>query len=683
RFSRYLHDRGLKDTADQRIWAFLGDGEMDEPESMGALTLASREHLDNLIFVVNCNLQRLDGPVRGNGKIIQELEAAFSGAGWKVIKVVWGGDWDPLLAQDTEGILAGRMEEIVDGQMQKYAASSGDYVRSDFFGKDPRLLEMVRNYSDEQIARMRRGGHDPEKIFAAYRAAVENNESPTVILAQTIKGYGLGEAGEGRNVTHQQKKLNEEELREFRSRLAIPISDDAVAEAPFYRPKEDSEEIRYVKERRKALGGVLPARIAAAEPLAMPDNRLFDEFLKGNGDREVATTMAFVRLLGKLLDDKNVGERIVPIVPDESRTFGMESLFRKVGIYSSLGQRYEPVDKQSLLYYNEEKSGALLEEGITEAGSMSSFIAAGTSYAGHSLQMVPFFIFYSMFGFQRAGDLIWAAADARARGFLIGGTSGRTTLPGEGLQHQDGQSHAYAYAIPNLMAYDPCFAYEIAVIVREGFRRMFTEQEDLLYYITVTNEFYSMPSMPDGVEEGILKGMYRYLRSERDSTRRAHLFGSGAILREVLKAQEILESRYKVATDVWSVTGYKQLYTDAVETDRWNMLHPDQKQRPSYVQKCLSDQHGVFVAATDYLKTVPHSISRHVPGPYAVLGTDGFGRSDGREALRDFFEVDARHIVVAALNLLAHKGEIERGTVKQAIDELNVDSERASAGTAW
>lgn len=683
RFDRYLQDRGLHDSTGRHVWAFLGDGEMDEPEAMGALTLASRERLNNLIFVVNCNLQRLDGPVRGNGKVIQELEAAFSGAGWNVIKVVWGGEWDPLLAQDSEGVLAARMEEAVDGQMQKYAASAGDYIRRDFFGSDPRLEEMARQYSDEQLQRMRRGGHDPEKVYAAYRAAVENTQSPTVILAQTIKGYGLGEAGEGRNVTHQQKKLNEQELREFRSRFAVPIADDDVAEAPFYRPPEDSEEMKYLKERRETLGGPVPRRVIRAEPPPMPADEVFAEFREGSDGRSVATTMAFVRMLGKLLQDENIGKRVVPIVPDESRTFGMESLFRKFGIYSSLGQRYEPVDKESLLYYNEAKEGAILEEGITEAGSVSSFIAAGTSYATHRLQMIPFFIFYSMFGFQRVGDLIWAAADARARGFLIGGTSGRTTLPGEGLQHQDGQSHNYAFAVPNLMAYDPCYAYEVAVIVKEGLRRMVENQEDLLYYLTVTNEFYTMPPMPEGVEEGIIKGMYRLRASERDSGNRINLLGSGAILREALRAQELLESDYDVAVDVWSVTGYKQLYTDAIETERWNRLHPNQQPRTSYIRQCFPQEGTAFVAASDYLKVLPCSIAKYLPGPVAVLGTDGFGRSDGREALRDFFEVDARHITVAALHTLAQQGKIEPRTVQEAIGKFEIDPERVGAVSAW
>ncbi len=681
RFARYLQDRGLYDTSDQHVWAFLGDGEMDEPESMGALTLASREHLDNLVFVVNCNLQRLDGPVRGNGKIIQELEAAFSGAGWKVMKVVWGGEWDALLEQDHDGILAARMDQLVDGQMQAYAAASGSYVRQDFFGADPRLLAMVSHLSDEQIHRLRRGGHDPEKVYAAYAAAVANHDSPTVILAQTIKGYGLGEAGEGRNVTHQQKKLNEEELREFRSRFGIPISDNDIAEAPFYRPAEDSEEIRYIKERRKRLGGFVPRRQSRAESVEAPAESVFTESIEGSKGREVATTMAFVRMLGKLMSDRAIGRLVVPIVPDEARTFGMESLFRGAGIYSHAGQLYEPVDRESLLYYNERIDGAILEEGITETGSMSSFIAAGTAHATYGLSTIPVFLFYSIFGFQRAGDLIWAAADARARGFLIGGTSGRTTLPGEGLQHQDGQSHAYAYAVPNLKTYDPCFAYEIAVIVREGIRRMYQRQEDLLYYLTIMNEFYPMPPMPRGAEEGILRGLYCCRQSEKGTgaTHRVHLMGSGAILREMMAAQRLLESSYDISADVWSVTSYKELYLDAVEAARWNMLHSDSKPHHPYVHSCFPHGDAVFVAATDYLKVLPESIARYLPGPVAVLGTDGFGRSDGREALRDYFEVDARHVVVAALHLLASQHRIDSAVVRNAVVHYGIDTERPSA----
>ena len=677
RFNHYLQDRGLAETSKKKVWALIGDGEMDEPESMGAITLAAREQLDNLIFVINCNLQRLDGPVRGNGQVIQELEAAFRGARWNVIKVIWGSDWDPLFAADEEGVLVRHLNQVVDGQMQKYATSSGDYVREDFFGQDERLLKLVEDLSDEQIERLRRGGHDPLKVYNAFRAAVEHRGQPTVILAQTIKGYGLGEAGEGRNVTHQQKKLNEEELRYFRGRFAIPVSDEDLAEAPFYRFPEDSEEAMYLKQRREELGGFTPKRVVKAEPIQMPGDELFREFLDGSEDREVATTMALVRLLGKLLQDKNIGRQIVPIIPDEARTFGLEALFRRVGIYSHVGQNYEPVDRSSLLYYKEATDGAILEEGITEAGSISSFITAGTAYATHGINMIPFFLFYSMFGFQRIGDLIWAAGDSRARGFLVGATSGRTTLPGEGLQHQDGQSHVLALSVPNLKTYDPAFAYEIAVIVREGLKRMFVDQEDLFYYFTVMNEFYGQPPLPKGVEEGILQGLYRLQRSDSKSDRKVHLFGSGAILREALKAREILEEKYEVSADVWSATSYKELYRGALEAERINRLHPGKKRQSSYLENTLEGEEGVFVAALDYLKALPLLIDRWLPGPLAALGTDGYGRSDNRGALRDFFEVDARHITVAALNELAVRGKIEEKAVRQAIKDLEIDPDKA------
>lgn len=677
RFNRYLEDRNILKTSDQKIWAFLGDGETDEPETLGAITLASREKLDNLIFVINCNLQRLDGPVRGNGKIIQELEAIFKGAGWNVIKVIWGSDWDPLLEKDKDGLLKDRMDEIVDGQFQKYTVSSGDYIRKDFFGTDPRLLEIVSKYSDNQLQKLNRGGHDPAKVYAAYKNAVENVGSPTVILAHTIKGYGLGEAGEGKNITHSQKKLNEQELREFRSRFGIPISDEDIAETPFYRPSPESEEIKYLTERRKVLGGFIPKREVKSAPLKFNSDELFKEFYEGNGDREVATTMAFVHLLSKLLKDKEIGKYIVPIVPDEARTFGMESLFRQVGIYSHVGQIYEPVDKGSLLYYKEEESGQILEEGITEAGSMSSFIAAGTSYATHGINMIPFFIFYSMFGFQRIGDLIWAAADSRTRGFLIGGTAGRTTLSGEGLQHQDGNSHILALPVPNLKCYDPAFAYELAVIIKEGMHRMYEKQEDIFYYLTVMNEFYLMPPMPEGVEEGILKGIYRYSESKIKSSKlKAHLFGSGTILNEVIKAQKILEDKYKVSADVWSVTSYKELYMDATDAERHNMLNPEQEQIKPYVTKVLENETGVFIAASDYIKALPAMIEKWIPGEFSILGTDGFGRSDGREELRDFFEVDYRYIVVAALNSLAKEKKIDPSEVNKAIKDFGLDQNK-------
>ena len=677
RFNKYLHNRGIKDTSEQKIWAFLGDGELDEPESLGAITLASREKLDNLIFVINCNLQRLDGPVRGNGKIIQELEAAFRGAGWNVIKVVWGSDWDPLLAADKDGVLVKRMEQVPDGQYQMYAVAGGEYIRKDFFGADPRLAEMVKHYTDEQLTKLGRGGHDPAKVYAAYKQAVAHTGSPTVILAKTIKGYGLGEAGEGRNITHQQKKLNEQELREFRSRFGIPISDDNLSEAPFYRPAEDSEEMKYLHERRQALGGYLPRRMVTVPPLKPPSEKLFEEFYQGTDDRTMATTMALVHLMSKLLADPELGKFVVPIVPDEARTFGMESLFRKIGIYSSVGQIYEPVDKESLLYYREAKDGQILEEGITEAGSMSSFIAAGSAYATHGINMIPFFIFYSMFGFQRIGDLIWAAGDMRVKGFLCGGTAGRTTLAGEGLQHQDGQSQLAAYHVPNVCAYDPAFAYELAVIVRDGIRRMYKEQENVFYYLTVMNEFYPMPPKPDGVDEGILKGIYRYKKSSKSRSKyRAHLFGSGTILNEALKAQQLLEEKYDVPADVWSVTSYQQLYRDAIEVERQNLMHFEDEPKMPYVSKALDGEKGVFVAASDYLKALPSSIARWLPGPLISLGTDGFGRSDSREALRDFFEVDARHIAYAALVAMAREGRVKHADVKAAAKELEIDPDK-------
>jgi pyruvate dehydrogenase E1 component len=679
RFNRYLEDRGLRTPSDAKVWAFLGDGETDEPEALGAITLAAREKLDNLIFVINCNLQRLDGPVRGNGNIIQELEAIFRGAGWNVIKVIWGGDWDALLAKDRDGILVERMEETVDGEWQKYCVESGAYNRSRFFGKDPRLLEMVQHLSDEQIRKLRLGGHDPNKVHAAYKAAVEHKGAPSVILARTIKGYGLGEAGEGRNITHQQKKLNEEELREFRSRFGIPISDEKIAEAPFHNLPEHSPEMQYLQQRREELGGYVPTRIVKCNPLEIPGEELFEEFYEGTGEREMATTMALVRLLSKLMRDEKIGKLIVPIVPDEARTFGMESLFRQVGIYSHVGQLYEPVDKETLLYYKEAQNGQILEEGITEAGSICSFIAAGTSYATQCINVIPFFLFYSMFGFQRIGDLIWAAGDSRCRGFLIGGTSGRTTLAGEGLQHQDGHSHLLAYPLPNLISYDPAFTYEIAVIVSEGIRRMYQEQENVFYYLTVMNEFYPMPPMPPGVKEGILKGMYRFKASEAKNARlHAQLFGSGAILCEVLRAQEMLEGKYGVAADVWSITSYKELNRDGHDAERWNMLHPLERPRIPYVTACLVGAPGVFVAASDYVKALPDSISRWFPRPLVSLGTDGFGRSDTRGALRDFFEVDARFITLATLAALARDRQIGPEIVQKAMIDMKIDADKAS-----
>jgi pyruvate dehydrogenase E1 component len=673
RFSRYLENRGLKPATDAKVWAFLGDGETDEPESLGAITLASRENLNNLIFVVNCNLQRLDGPVRGNGQIIQELESAFRGARWNVIKVLWGSEWDPILERDTEGLLVKRMGELVDGEYQKLVVSSGAYVRQHFFGNDERLLKLVEPLPDEALRRLRLGGHDPRKVYAAYKAAVEHQGGPTVILARTIKGYGLGEAGEGKNVTHQQKKLNEDELREFRSRFGIPLNDEDCATVPFYRPADDSTEIEYLRARREALGGYTPKRSIRSKPIAAVHDELFKEFTEGSDEREVSTTMAFVAMLRKMLKDPEIGKLIVPIVPDEARTFGMESLFRTVGIYASGGQKYDPVDMNTLLLYREAKDGQILEEGITEAGSMASFIAAGSAYATHGINTIPFFIYYSMFGFQRIGDFIWAAADMRTRGFLLGGTAGRTTLSGEGLQHQDGNSHILALPVPNLKAYDPAFAYEIAVIVQDGIRRMYKDGENWFYYITVMNEQYAMPPMPAGAREGILKGMYKYRASVNKKAKlKAQLFGSGAILNEALRAQEILEQKYSVAADVWSVTSYKELYVDAIETERWNRLNPGEKPRVPYVSRCLTDAPGVLVAASDYLKTLPNMIAKWMPRRLAALGTDGFGRSEGRTSLRDFFEVDAKFIVLATLHELSADGKIDAKVVDQAIADLGI-----------
>src|SRR5436190_4426650 len=650
RFNRYLEDRGLKKPSTSKVWAFLGDGETDEPESLGAISLAAREKLDNLVWVINCNLQRLDGPVRGNGQVIQELEASFRGAGWNVIKVIWGCDWDPLLAKDHDGLLAKRMGEVVDGQYQKYAVESGAYFREHFFGTDPRLLDMVKHMSDDQLKRLRLGGHDPTKVFNAYKHATETKGQPTVVLARTIKGYGMGEAGEGKNITHQQKKMNEADLRSFRTRFGIPISDEQIADAPFYRPPEDSPELQYIRERRKALGGPVPSRSVRVEPLKVGLDALFEEFSKGTDGKKASTTMVFVRILTKLLRDKEIGSLIVPIVPDEARTFGMESLFRAVGIYSHIGQKYDPVDMDTLLYYKEAQDGQILEEGITEAGSMSSFIAAGTAYATHGVNTIPFFIYYSMFGFQRIGDLIWAAADSRTRGFLLGGTAGRTTLAGEGLQHQDGNSQMFALAYPNCLPYDPAYAYEMAVIIEDGIRRMYVDQESVFYYLTVMNEQYEMPPMPEGARDGILKGLYRFRATATPKAKlRAQLFGSGAILPEVIRAQEVLESKYNVGTDVWSVTSYSELYRDGHAAERWNMLHPGETPRVPYVTQCLAKAPGVLVAASDYVKALPDSIDRWLPRPLTALGTDGFGRSESRGGLREFFEVDYRFVVTAAL----------------------------------
>ena len=689
RFNKYLQDRGIKDTSRQRVWCFIGDGECDEPETLGAISLASREGLDNLVFVINCNLQRLDGPVRGNAKIIQELEGVFRGAGWNVIKVIWGEEWDALLAKDEQGLLLKRMNEVVDGQYQKYVVMPGSYIREHFFGDEPELAEMVSHLSDEKLKKLRRGGHDPEKVYAAFHKAVHERDMPnrpTVVIAKTIKGYGLGEVGEGRNVTHQQKKLNEDELRAFRSRFGIPISDEEVAKAPFYKPAEDSPEMKYLRERREALGGYVPTRPEKSPRLKTPGLDEYRPFIEKSSGREVSTTTGAVTLMASLLKDKSVGKYIVPIVPDESRTFGMDPLFKQCGIYAHTGQLYEPVDSDQLLYYREAKDGQILEEGITEAGSMSSFVAAGTSYSSHGVPMIPMFIYYSMFGFQRIGDLIWAACDMRARGFMFGGTAGRTTLNGEGLQHQDGHSHLFAMAYPTVRAYDPAYVYEVAVIMLEGMDRMFVKGEDWIYYVTVYNENYEMPSMPEGCEEGILKGMYklRDVSAKKPASRMPHvnLFGSGAILREVLRAADILAKSWGVNSTVWSVTSWKELRRDAQEARRWNMLHPEEPPQTSYLEDVLADAEGVFVAASDHVRAVPEQLDPWIPGGLFVLGTDGFGRSETREPLRRHFEVDAECIVVGTLSQLAKQGAIGVDRVAKAIKSLGIDPDKIDPASA-
>ena len=672
RFIRYLEHRGLAKPSDRKVWAFLGDGEMDEPESMGALTMPVREGLDNLIFVINCNLQRLDGPVRGNGKIIQELEAAFLGAGWNVIKVLWGSRWDPLLAKDHRGLLRQVMEECVDGEYQNFKAKGGAYTREHFFGKYPELKAMVANMSDEEIWRLNRGGHDPRKVYAAYAAAASHKGQPTVILAKTVKGFGLGKGGEGQMVAHQQKKLSEDDLRAFRDRFNIPVTDEDIARLPFKKPDENSEEIRYLRERRTALGGSLPFRRRQAPPLAVPPLETFAPVLEGTGEREISTTMAFVRLLTILLKDKNIGKNIVPIVPDEARTFGMEGLFRQIGIYSSVGQLYTPQDAETLMSYREDKKGQMIEEGINEAGSLCSWIAAGTAYSNHGQSMVPFYIFYSMFGFQRVADFIWAAGDSQARGFLLGATAGRTTLAGEGLQHQDGHSQLVATTVPNCVAYDPAFAYELAVIIQDGMRRMYVDQESIFYYITVMNENYAQPALPKGTEAGILKGAYLLQNGGRGKVR-ATLLGSGTILREVLAAAQMLEKDYGVPADVYSVTSFSELRREALEVERWNMLHPGEAARVPHVQQLLKDRDGPMVAATDYMRAVPDQIRQWIGGRYLTLGTDGYGRSDSRAALRRHFEVDRNYIVIAALKTLTDEGKVDQKTVVGAMQKLGVD----------
>src|SRR5690242_3151382 len=675
RFMKYLQARGVADTAGRKVWAFIGDGEVDEPETMGSIGLAGRERLDNLIWVVNCNLQRLDGPVRGNGKIIQELESDFRGAGWNVIKVVWGSRWDPLLAADTDGALVRVMDECVDGDYQTFKSRDGAYVREHFFGRDPRLLKRVEHMSDDEIWLLNRGGLDQQKVYAAYHEAVRHTGQPNVILAKTIKGYGMGVSGEGQMITHQAKKMTEDALLTFRDRFELPLTDEQVRAAEYYKPPENSREMQYLRECRTALGGGLPVRRRRSEPLAVPDLDLFKSQLEGTGDREISTTMAFVRVLAALLRDKQIGRHIVPIIPDESRTFGMEGLFRQVGIYSPFGQKYQPQDSEQLMFYKEDEHGQILEEGITEAGSISSFMAAGTSYSAHDVQMVPFYIYYSMFGYQRVGDLVWAAADQRTRGFMLGGTAGRTTLNGEGLQHEDGHSHLLFSVVPNCRAYDPTFGYEVAVIVQDGLRRMVVDQEDVFYYVTLMNENYRHPPMPQDAQEGILRGMYLLWETPDHDRPRVQLLGSGTILREVLAAAEMLDSDFGIGADVWSVTSFTELRRDGIEVERHNMLHPTSEQRSAYVTECLRNRRGPVIASTDYLRAFADQIRQWVPDHYRVLGTDGFGRSDFRHALRRFFEIDRHYIVVAALKELADNGEIDARLVQDAIERYRLDAD--------
>jgi len=675
RFNKYLENRGLIKPSDSKVWAFLGDGETDEPESLGAISLAARENLDNLIFVVNCNLQRLDGPVRGNGKIIQELEGNFRGAGWNVTKVVWGSEWDELIKKDEYGELLTAMDEAVDGDYQKYSVSDGTYIRKHFFGRSPELLKLVENLSDDELKRLRRGGHDPLKIHAAYKQAMSNS-GPTVILAKTIKGYGLGEAGEGRNTSHNQKKLNEQELIDFRTRFDIPLSDEEVAQTPFYRPEEGSKEMEYMIRRRKDLGGFLPARFEEAAALECPEDSFYEKFTKGSAGREVSSTMGFVTLLSGLISSKGLGKHIVPIVPDESRTFGMEGMFRQFGIYSSKGQIYEPVDKESLMSYREATDGQLLQEGLCEAGAMSSFIAAGTSYASNNLNMVPFYVYYSMFGFQRIGDLIWAAMDLNCKGFLIGAVAGRTTLNGEGLQHEDGHSHLLASSVPNLLSYDPAYAYELAIIIKDGLKRMYQDNEKIFYYLTVYNETYEQPAMPEGVEEGIIKGLYKLKHSARKFKVKAQLMSCGAVLKESLRAAKILEEKYEVATDIWSATSFVRLRNEAMEAERHNMLNPTAKPQVSYVEEILKDEKGVFIASSDYMRILPEGISKWVPGGLACLGTDGHGMSSSREELRRYFEIDAESIVLKTLTTLVEKGEMDKKVLKKAVTDLGLSGDK-------
>ncbi|MBX9347868.1 pyruvate dehydrogenase (acetyl-transferring), homodimeric type [Chromobacterium vaccinii] len=676
RFLKYLESRGLAKTMGRKVWCFCGDGEMDEPESLGAIAMAAREGLDNLVFVINCNLQRLDGPVRGNGKIIQELEGDFRGSGWNVLKVIWGSRWDPLLAMDTKGLLKKRMDECVDGDYQTFKSKDGAYVREHFFGKYPELREMVANMSDEEIWNLNRGGHDPHKVYAAYHEASYNaNGRPTVILAKTIKGYGMGASGEAKNIAHQAKKMDLDSLRNFRDRFGIPVSDADLPNVPYYLPAEDSPEMKYMRERRAALGGYLPARNPVNHPLAVPELSAFDAQLQASGDREFSTTMAFVRMLGTIMKDKNVGKRVVPIVPDESRTFGMEGMFRQYGIWSTQGQNYVPQDHDQLMFYKESKDGQILQEGINEPGAMADWIAAATSYANSSQPMIPFYIYYSMFGFQRIGDLAWAAGDMRARGFLLGGTAGRTTLNGEGLQHEDGHSHIQAGLIPNCISYDPTFAYELAVIVQDGMRRMYAEQEDVFYYLTLMNENYVHPAMPAGAEEGILKGMY-LLQDGGDAKVKVQLMGSGTILREVMAAADLLKADFGIGADIWSVTSFNQLRRDGMEAERHNLLNPTAEARSSYVEQQLAGRNGPVIAATDYIRNYADQIRAYVPGRFVVLGTDGFGRSDSRANLRSFFEVDRYHVALAALSALARDGKIDGAKVAEAITKYGIKTDK-------
>ncbi|MGA0369725.1 MAG: pyruvate dehydrogenase (acetyl-transferring), homodimeric type, partial [Kiritimatiellia bacterium] len=662
----------------QKGRSVIGDGESDEPETTGCISIAGREKLDNLIFVLNCNLQRLDGPVRGNGSIVREMEARFRSANWNVVKCLWGSEWDSLLDRDQTGALVRRFEETVDGEFQKLSVSDGAFVRENFFGKSEELKKLVANMADQELKKLKRGGHDPVKVYNAYKQASETEGRPTIVIAKTVKGYGLGEAGEGKNIAHNQKKLNEDELLSFRTRFGIPISDDEVKNAPFYKPADNSVEMEYLRERRAALGGHVPSRVSITKPIDLPPAKLYEEFSEGTGEREASTTMVVGRIVSKLLKDKNIGKLIVPIIPDESRTFGMESLFSQCGIYAPTGQLYTPVDRDQLMYYKEAKDGQLLQEGINEAGAGASWVAAGTAYSVYELNTIPFYIFYSMFGFQRIGDLIWAAADSRCKGFLIGGTAGRTTLNGEGLQHEDGHSHVISSTVPNCKSYDPAYAYEMATIIEEGIREMYSEGKDVFYYITAMNENYVMPPMPKGdqVKEGIIKGCYKFSGPEGKKKAQANLLGSGTILNEVVKAAEILREQYKVETNVYSVTSYKSLTDDAWECDRWNLLHPDADPKVPYVQSLFAGEPDVFIASSDYMKTLPDTLARWIPGTLQTLGTNGFGRSESRQALRDFFEVDRKYVVLATLTLLVKKGELKKDVLSKAIKDLGIDSEK-------